>query len=157
MDYSKKKGFSPTNLKYAKYFYILYSPMFPNRHQLADDFEMLFQIPWVHHHRIIDKCSDNPKKAFFFVRKTLENQWGRSVLMNFLSTDLYESQGAALTNFATTLPKPESDLAQDYFKDPYHFEFLQMNEEYTEKDLKDALMDKLPSIEEIEQRLKAVF
>ena len=176
---NKKKGFSPTNLKYAKYFYILYSPMFPNRHQpaddlekikrpqfvdklydanrqqvvdkstntnrhqLADDFEMLFQIPWVHHHRIIDKCSDNPKKALFFVRKTLENQWGRSVLMNFLSTDLYESQGAALTNFDTTLPKPESDLAQDYFKDPYHFEFLQMNEEYTEKDLKDALMDKL--------------
>lgn len=164
---NKKKGFSPTNLKYTKYFYCLYSPLFSNRHQLADDFkktsrpqladksleanrhqfaddfEMLFQIPWIHHHRIIDKCSDNPKKALFFVRKTLENQWGRGVLMNFLSTDLYESQGAALTNFATTLPKPESDLAQEYFKDPYHFEFLQMNEEYTEKDLKDALMSKL--------------
>lgn len=164
---NKKKGFSPTNLKYTKYFYNLYSPLFPNRQQvdddlektshpqlvdksldtnrqqIDDDFEMLFQIPWVHHHRIIDKCSDNPKKALFFVRKTLENQWGRGVLMNFLSTDLYESQGAALTNFATTLPKPESDLAQEYFKDPYHFEFLQMNEEYTEKDLKDALMSKL--------------
>ena len=73
----------------------------------------------------------------------MENQWGRGVLLNFLSTDLYESQGAALTNFATTLPKPESDLAQEYFKDPYHFEFLQLNEEYTEKDLKDALMSKL--------------
>ena len=164
---NKKKGFSPTSLKYTKYFYCLYSPLFQNRHQpaddfektsrpqladksidanrhqLADDFEMLFQIPWVHHHRIIDKCSDNPKKALFFVRKTLENQWGRGVLLNFLSTDLYESQGAALTNFATTLPKPESDLAQEYFKDPYHFEFLQMNEEYTEKELKDALMSKL--------------
>jgi predicted nuclease of restriction endonuclease-like (RecB) superfamily len=164
---NKKKGFSPTNLKYAKYFYILYSPMFPNRQQvvdessntifrqpaddlekinrqqLVDDFEMLFQIPWGHHVQIIGKCSDNPPKALFFVRKTLENQWGRGVLMNFLSTDLYESQGAALTNFSTTLPKPESDLAQEYFKDPYHFEFLQMNEEYTEKDLKDALMNKL--------------
>lgn len=152
---NKKKGFSPTNLKYAKYFYCLYSPLFPNRHQAADDFktsishqlddefEILFQIPWVHHHRIIDKCSDNPSKALFFVRKTLENQWGRGVLMNFLSTNLYESQGAALTNFSTTLPKPESDLAQEYFKDPYHFEFLQLNEEYSEKDLKDALMSKL--------------
>ena len=176
---NKKKGFSPTNLKYVKYFYNLYSPVFqnlrqdaedlenanrpqpvdklgdanrqqlvdessnPNRQQLADDFEKLFCIPWGHHVQIIGKCSDNPKKALFFVRKTLENQWGRGVLMNFLSTDLYESQGAALTNFATTLPKPESDLAQEYFKDPYHFEFLQMNEEYTEKDLKDALMSKL--------------
>ncbi len=164
---NKKKGFSPTNLKYTKYFYGLYSPLFQNlrqdaeitdaanrqqvvdelsntnRQQLADDFEKLFCIPWGHHVQIIGKCSDNPKKALFFVRKTLENQWGRGVLMNFLSTDLYESQGAALTNFATTLPKPESDLAQEYFKDPYHFEFLQMNEEYTEKDLKDALMSKL--------------
>ena len=34
-------------------------------------------------------------------------------------------------------------MAQEYFKDPYHFEFLQLNEEYTEKDLKDALMSKL--------------
>lgn len=220
---NKKKGFSPTNLKYAKYFYILYSPMFPNRQQLvdeskkanlqqvvgessntnrpqlADDFEKILCIPWGHHVQIIGKCSDNPPKALFFVRKTLENQWGRSVLMNFLATDLYESQGAALTNFATTLPTPESDLAQDYFKDPYHFEFLHMNEEYTEKDLKDDLMnklvqflielgkgfsfvgreyrlsagiseyevakqqlpqelqDKLPSVEEIEQRLKAAI
>ncbi len=164
---NKKKGLSPTNLKYTKYFYGLYSPLFQNlrqdaeitdttnrqqlvdespntnRQQLADDFEKLFCIPWGHHVQIIGKCSNNPKKAFFFVRKTLENQWGRGVLLNFLSTDLYESQGAALTNFATTLPKPESDLVQEYFKDPYHFVFLQMNEEYTEKDLKDALMSKL--------------
>jgi len=152
---NKKKGFAPTSLKYSKYFYVLYSPLFENRRQpadeldganrqqLADDFEMLFNIPWTHHQKIIDKVGGDSKKAFFFVRKTLENQWGRGVLLNFLSTDLYESQGAALTNFATTLPKPESDLAQDYFKDPYHFEFLQLNEEYTEKDLKDALMSKL--------------
>lgn len=161
---NKKKGFSPTNLKYAKYFYNLYSPLFINRQQVADESldtnrpqlvdesndanrpqlaDDLFSIPWGHHRYIIDKCSNNPKKAIFFIRKTLENQWGRGVLLNFLSTDLYESQGAALTNFAQTLPKPESDLAQEYFKDPYHFEFLQLNEEYTEKDLKDALMSKL--------------
>ena len=88
---NKKKGFSPTNLKYIKYFYILYSPMFPNRQQLVDESKEadhqqvvgessntnrpqladdLFSIPWGHHRHIIDKCSDNPKKALFFVRKT---------------------------------------------------------------------------------------
>ena len=152
---NKKKGLSPTSLWYTKSFYCLYSPLFTNLRQdaeesdganfqqVAEDFEMLFNIPWTHHQKIIDKVGGDSKKAFFFVRKTLENNWGRGVLMNFLSTDLYESQGAALTNFSTTLPKPESDLAQEYFKDPYHFEFLQLNEEYTEKDLKDALMSKL--------------
>ena len=75
------------------------------------------------------------RKGLFFVRKTLENNWGRGVLMNFLTTDLYERQGAALTNFSMTMPTPESDLAQEYFKDPYRFEFVQLNEECTEKEL----------------------
>lgn len=65
------------------------------------------------------------------------------MLVNFLSTDLYEREGAALTNFATTMPKPEGDLAQEYFKDPYRFEFVQLNEEYSEKELKDELTSKL--------------
>ena len=152
---NKKKGFSPTSLWYTKSFYNLYSPLFgnlrqdaeksgdKNLQQLAEDFEALFKIPWTHHQKIIDKVKGDGGKAFFFVRKTLENNWGRSVLLNFLSTDLYERQCAALTNFTTTMPKPESDLVQEYFKDPYRFEFVQLNEEYSEKDLKDELMNKL--------------
>ena len=168
---NSRKGFAPTSLKYTKYFYTLYSPLFVNlrhhaeestltnrqqladdsdklirpqladefadqnlqqvvgnfmgvnRRQLADDLEMLFSIPWTHHQKIIDKVKGDSQKAMFFVRKTLENNWGRGTLMNFLSTDLYERQGAAQTNFALTMPKAEGDLAQEYFKDPYRFEF----------------------------------
>ena len=32
------KGFSPTNIKYFKYFYELYSPILENRPQVADEF-----------------------------------------------------------------------------------------------------------------------
>ena len=90
---NKKKGFSPTSLWYTKSFYSLYSPLFPNLRQdaeksddanlrqVAEDFEMLFNIPWTHHQKIIDKVGGDSKKALFFVRKTLENQWGRGVLM----------------------------------------------------------------------------
>lgn len=164
---NKKRGFSPTSLKYTKYFYCLYSPFFENRRQLADelpsvngpqvvdelspinrrqiadDLEMLFCIPWTHHQKIIDKVNGNSQKALFFVRKTMENNWGRGTLLNFLSTDLYERQGAAQTNFALTMPKAEGDLAQEYFKDPYRFEFAQLNEEYTEQELKGELINKL--------------
>lgn len=162
-----KKGLSPSSLWYTKRFYDLYStiPSFlqhtvgkseasnlqqvvgkikeTNSQQVADDFEILFKIPWGHHCRIIDKVKGDARKGLFFVRKTLENNWGRGVLMNFLTTDLYERQGAALTNFSMTMPTPESDLAQEYFKDPYRFEFVQLNEEYTEKELKDELVSKL--------------
>ena len=164
---NKKSGLSPTNLWYTKRFFCLYSTAFENlqqvvgelggtnfqqpvgkssdsnRPQLVDGFEMLFMIPWGHHCRIIDKAEDDAQKALFFVRKILENNWGRGTLMNFLSTDLYERQGAAQTNFAMTMPKAEGDLAQEYFKDPYRFEFAQLNEEYTETELKDELMSKL--------------
>lgn len=69
-----------------------------NRPQTADDFRLLFFIPWDHHRRIIDKCKGNMDKALFFVRKTWENNWGRDVLLNWLDTDLYERDGKAIEN-----------------------------------------------------------
>ena len=41
------------------YFYKLYAPLHANRPQTADDFKLLFLIPWDHHRRIIDKCKGN--------------------------------------------------------------------------------------------------
>lgn len=102
---------------------------------------MLFLIPWSHHTRIIDKVKGDGRKGLFFVRKSLENNWGRGVLLNFLSTDLYERQGAAQTNFALTMPAPESDLAQELLKSPYDFTFLPGKEKYQETELKDALIE----------------
>ena len=87
--------------------------------QAADDFKMLFLIPWDHHRRIIDKCKGDMDKALFFVRKTWENNWGRDALLNWLDTDLYERDGKAITNFQSTLPAVQSDLAQQITKDPY--------------------------------------
>ncbi|MBR5403265.1 MAG: DUF1016 family protein [Bacteroidales bacterium] len=68
---------------------------------------------------IIDKVKGDAKKGLFFARKSLDNNWGRAVLLNFLSTDLYERQGAA----------------------PYDFTFLPGKERYQEAELKDALIE----------------
>lgn len=161
------KGFSPTNLKYMNYFYKLYSPLFANRLQTVDDFEedmyitdiqhvtelsgnrlrgvddfkVLLSIPWFHHQRIIDKCKGNMDKALFFVRKTWENNWGRDALLNWLGTDLYERDGKAITNFHTTLPSIQSDLAQQITKDPYQFDFLSLREKFDERDIEDELVN----------------
>ncbi|MCR5249092.1 MAG: PDDEXK nuclease domain-containing protein [Lachnospiraceae bacterium] len=107
--------------------------------------EIIFLIPWGHNKAILDKCKDNRDKALFFVNKTLENNWPRAVLLNFLDTDLYERQGKAITNFAQTLPGIQGDLAQAITKDPYNFDFLTLHERYNEKELKDALIDKVQS------------
>ena len=103
--------------------------------------EELFSIPWGHHRLIIDRCSDNVNEAVFFIRKTIENNWSRTLLMSFLETDLYERQGKAISNFAYSLPAPQSDLAQELTKDPYNFDFLTIRQDYNEKQLKDALVN----------------
>ena len=149
------KSFSPTNLKYMRYFYELY-PFVENRpqavddlnsieisSQVVDDLSVIFRIPWGHNRTIIDKCKNNVDKALFYVRKTLENNWSRDVLLNFLNTDLFERQGKAVTNFVNTLPSTQSDLAQAITKDPYNFDFLTLREQYDEKELKDALINKV--------------
>jgi hypothetical protein len=41
------------------YFYKLYAPLQANRPQTADNFKLLFLIPWDHHRRNIDKCKGN--------------------------------------------------------------------------------------------------
>ena len=105
------------------------------------DYEELFTVPWGHHRLIIDRCKEDGTKASFFVRKTIQNNWSRAVLENFLDTDLYERQGKAITNFEYALPAPQSDLAQEMTKDPYNFDFLTIREDYDEKQLKDALVD----------------
>ena len=135
------RGLSPTTIKYTHYFYRLYCQLLENRQGVIDDLDCIFKIPWSLHVLIIDKVKNDPHKALFFVKKTLENNWGHSVLLNFISSDLYERQGAAQTNFALTLPAPEGDLAQELLKSPYDFSFLPGKEKYQEAELKRALIE----------------
>ena len=65
------------------------------------------------------------------------------MLANFLDTNLYERQGRAINNFESTMPKEKSGLALEITKDPYSFSFLSMEEDYSEKKLKDALIDNI--------------
>lgn len=102
------KGLSPRNLRYAETFYNLYSDKVKKLPQLVAE---LFSIPWGHHRHIIDKCK-NVDKALFFVRKVHEHNWSRDVLLNFLSTDLFEREGKAINNFELSLPDVNKDLAK---------------------------------------------
>lgn len=151
--------FSETSIRYAKRFFELYNQLLINLPQLGEDLQDadtiptqqvaqkletdLFSIPWGHHKYIIDKCSDDPNKALFYVQQTLQNGWSRSMLLNFMGTDLYERQDKALTNFKHTLPPAESDLAQEITKDPYNFAFAGITQRYNERKLKDALLQNI--------------
>jgi len=135
-------GFSPRNLRYCQRFYELYKSE-ENLPQLVAE---LVRIPWGHHRFIIDKCSDCPAKALFYVRRTIQNEWSRDSLLNWISTDLYGREGRAQTNFAVALPSPDSDLAQQLTKDPYVFAVQGLTERYREAELKRALVENVEKL-----------
>ena len=153
------KSFSVTNLHYIKWFYELYpnavitsqtvdkSNQQENLPQVGvNSNQFIFCIPWGHNKLIIDKCKDNRDKALFFVRETIENNWSRAVLLNFLDTDLYERKGKAISNFSKVLPDENRDLAKEITKDPYNFDFLTIRADYDEKELQDALISNVQSL-----------
>ena len=170
-------GLSVTNIKYARYFFELYSAM-PYRPQVADDnghrdyrphvvddknwksvqlaaensyvivqqlVAQLVSVPWGHHRTIIDKCKGDHEKALFYVRRTIQNGWSRNSLLNWLSTDLYEREGTAQTNFELTMPSDDCDLARQIVKDPQNFEVFGLSEKYSETELKAAIVANIES------------
>jgi predicted nuclease of restriction endonuclease-like (RecB) superfamily len=96
-------------------------------------------VPWGHHIKTMQK-TNSIKEALFYINKTIENNWSRSVLEYQIETNLYGRQGKAITNFSLTLPTPQSDLANEIMKDPYNFDFLQLSEKVKETDLEKALV-----------------
>jgi len=117
---------------------------YKNDQQINEPFDLeinnpMFQIPWGHHILIIQKIK-NQKDALFYIEKTIENNWSRSVLEYQIETNLHQRQGKAISNFKYTLPEIESDLAQQLLKDPYNFEFLSLSTEAKEKDLEQKLI-----------------
>ena len=105
----------------------------------------LIRVPWGHHCTIIDKCKGDRDKALFYVRRTIQNGWSRNSLLNWLSTDLYEREGKAQTNFELTMPSDDCDLARQIVKDPQNFEVFGLKEKYSETELKAAIVANIES------------
>ena len=97
-------------------------------------------IPWGQNVLIFERLKDRSERAWY-AAKTLEHGWSRAVLTVQIESDLYGRQGKAVSNFAGTLPAPQSDLAQQALKDPYLFDFLTLQDEAIERDLETGLVD----------------
>jgi len=104
--------------------------------------QLAAQIPWFHNCILLEKVKE-PVEREWYIHKTIEHGWSRSILDHQIDTDLYRRQGKAVTNFARTLPAPGSDLAQNLLKDPYNFDFLTLGAAAHERDLERGLLHQL--------------
>ena len=144
------RGFSLTNLKNAKKFYLLYSPSttqtiptkFPKSQSLID----LFRLGWTHYLVLMRIKNDQERR--FYETEAVNQQWTVRQLQRQYSSSLYErlalsrdkTEVMRLANEGHTVEKPH-----DLLKSPLILEFLGMEEDaaYSESDLESAIISKL--------------
>ncbi len=85
------------------------------------------RLPWGHNVRLLEAVK-GPDERLWYARQAVEYGWSRNVLVHQIESGLFARQGNAITNFARTLPAPQSDLAQELIKDPYNFDFLALGQ-----------------------------
>ena len=127
------KGFTITNLKYMRQFYV----MFPIRHALRD------QLAWTHY-RLIMKV-ENEQARNFYIDECIKANWSTRQLERQINTHFYErllsSQNREIVSQEIFTKEPDISPV-DMIKDPYILEFLGLkhNSDLLESDLEKALI-----------------
>jgi predicted nuclease of restriction endonuclease-like (RecB) superfamily len=130
--FPEMQGFSRTNLLYMRAF----ATAWPDVEIIQ---RVVGRLPWRQNIALLDKLKD-PTLRLWYAQKAIENGWSQPVLVHQIETRLHERQGKAITNFAQTLPAPQSDLAHALLKDPYSFDFLTLGVDAHERHLEAGLL-----------------
>jgi len=134
------QGFSVRNLRNMRKFYDEYS-----------NFEILqtmsAKLTWSHNVLLINKVKDIEIRKWY-MKETIKNGWSHDVLEDQIKYKLYERQAVAdkVTNFDNTLPDVQSDLAMQTIKDPYIFDFIALKGQVKEKEIEEAMIDKIKNV-----------
>jgi predicted nuclease of restriction endonuclease-like (RecB) superfamily len=130
------KGFTVTNLKYMRQFYLA----FQNRHALRD------QLSWTHY-RLLMKV-ENAEVRDFYIDECIRGNWSTRQLERQINSFYYQrilaSQNRELVR--NEIRQLETELQpEDLIKDPFVLEFMGLKDQrdFTELEVEKALMDNL--------------
>jgi predicted nuclease of restriction endonuclease-like (RecB) superfamily len=128
------RGFSERNLYYMAKFASFYK-----------DLEILQQVAaklsWRHHQTLLNRVK-NYNEMLWYAKETIENGWSSNILAMQIDSNLYTRQVSVdkTTNFKEKLPTPQGELAEQTFKDPYIFDFVEYREGMMERDVENVLV-----------------
>jgi predicted nuclease of restriction endonuclease-like (RecB) superfamily len=130
------KGFSETNLKQMKSFYLAYR----KGQTVSDEFKLSYS-----HYLILMRVANIEERNFYEI-EAINNSWSLRELKRQMNSALYErlilsrnkEKVLELSQKGQLIEKP-----QDIVKDPYILEFLGLDEKstYSENDLETAIID----------------
>ena len=132
------KGFSTTNIKQMRSFYLAYT----KGQTLSDE----FNLSWSHYLKLMRIDDVNERK--FYEIESFKNNWSLRELQRQCDSALY-TRLALSRNKSKVLELSEKGLIiekpKDAIKDPYILEFIGLPEKsvYSESDLEQRLIDKL--------------
>ena len=131
------QGFSSQNLWRMRKFYLEYK----GNEKLSP---MVREIGWSHNTVIIDKCKALLEREFY-IRMTRKYGWTKNVLVHQIEGGAYNRFLANQTNFDKALEKKYKHQAKLAVKDSYTFDFLELAEDYKERELEIALVNNVRS------------
>jgi predicted nuclease of restriction endonuclease-like (RecB) superfamily len=128
-------GFSVQNLWYMRQFYLEYQ----GNEKLQP---LVGEISWAKHLVIMSKCKDLLEREFY-LRMTQKFGWTKNVLMHQIENQSYEKTLLGQTNFDRALTPKLRVQAKLAVKDEYTFDFLELGEEHSERELERALISRI--------------
>lgn len=135
MEFAGIGGFSAANLWRMRLFYDTYS----SEIKLAP---LVREISWSKNIIIMEKCKDVLEREFY-IRMTRKFGWSKNVLIHQIENQSYEKTLLNQTNFEQTLPAEISSQAKLAVKDEYTFDFLELGDEHSERQLERAVLAKV--------------
>jgi predicted nuclease of restriction endonuclease-like (RecB) superfamily len=135
-------GFSAANLWRMRLFYDTYA----SNEKLAP---MVREIGWTHNIVILEKCKDDLEQEFY-IRMTRKFGWTKNVLIHQIENKTYEKMLINQTNFDKAIPEEIRDRAQLAVKDEYTFDFLELGDDHSERELEKAILTRVqPFLQEM--------
>lgn len=136
-DFPDTQGFSPRNLWNMRNFYIEYKD-----NEILQP--LVAEISWTKNIVIMEKCKESLEREFY-IKMTRKYGWTKNVLINHIENKSYEKYLLNQTNFDETLPEKYVKQAKLAVKDEYIFDFMEMSEQHSEKDLENNLVNHIKS------------
>lgn len=134
-EYRGTTGFSASNLWRMKGFFEAYSGQ-PKLAPLARE------IGWSHNLVILERCKESLEREFY-LQAARKFGWSKNVLVHQIDNQSYEKSLLGQTNFDKTLTPALRAQAKLAVKDEYAFDFLELGEEHSERELERALIARI--------------
>ena len=136
-EFPGRNGFSAQNLWFMRQFYSEYVDK-PNLQPLVRE------ISWTKNLIIFSRCKDDLEREFY-LRATARYGWTKVVLQHQLDNKSYEKYLLNQTNFDATIPERIKHQAILAVKDRYTFDFLNLADEHSERELEESLVKNIRS------------